>query len=208
VKRLADRILGALATCVELTVARPVVYDAIQAVAGLRHTRRRLAPFVAHLEGDLLDVGGGTGLILPLLPATARYLWLDNDPLKLRGFRLRAGPGARGILGDATRLCLRDASVDLAVCIAVSHHLAPGDLERAVAELARVVRRRLVFLDALDRPSSWVSRVLWRLDRGSFPRSAEALRGVLEQWFEVEHVERYTVYHEYMLWAGRPRRTA
>jgi len=168
-----------------------------------------LAPFVAQLDDcTVLDVGAGTGLIVPLLPSTARYVWLDKDPVKLRGFQLRAENRARCVLGDATRLCLKNGSVDLGVCIAVSHHLAPGEFERAVDELARVVRRRLIFLDALDRPSSRISRLLWRLDRGSFPRSPEVLRDILERRFETEHVERYTVYHEYMLWVGRPRARA
>ncbi len=205
-RHITDSAIGALGACLEAISSQPRIYDIIQALGGLRHTRRRLAPYVAHLEDcTVLDVGAGTGLIVPLLPSTSRYVWLDKDPVKLKGFRLRAGNRARCVLGDATCLGLKNGSVDLAVCIAVSHHLAPDEFELAVDELARVVRRRLVFLDALDRPSSRISRLLWQLDRGSFPRSPAALRAILERRFEPEHVERYTVYHEYMLWVGRPR---
>lgn len=203
------QLLGALGACLEAVSSRPRVYDMIQRLAGLRVTQKRLAPFVTQLDGcSVLDVGAGTGLIVSLLPPTARYIWLDNDPVKLSGFRQRAGDRARCVLADATRLCLRDGGVDVAVCIAVSHHLASGELEQVIGELARVTRRRLVFLDALDRPSSLMSRLLWGLDRGSFPRSPETLCEILARRFEMEHAERYTVYHEYMLWVGRPRRSA
>jgi hypothetical protein len=41
-------------------------------------------------------------------------------------------------------------SIDVALCLALSHHLTDVQLERMIDELRGVVRRGLVFFDALD----------------------------------------------------------
>jgi len=185
-------------------VAQPRIYDAVQRAFGLEVTRRRLIPLLALASGGrVLDVGGGTGLFRPVVPASARYFVLDIDPLKLHGFAT-AYPKDQGILCDATHLSLRDKSIDVVMCVAVAHHLTDPQLAAMVDELARVVKRGLIFLDPLDRPRSLVSYLLWRYDRGAYPRSVEALRAALEARFTCEHAERYVIYHEYLLWLGRP----
>jgi hypothetical protein len=50
--------------------------------------------------------------------------------------------------------------------------------------------------------SRWAGRVLWRLDRGSYPRSAEELQEKLERKFKVIHWEKYSIYHEYVFGIG------
>ena len=185
-------------------VGNPRLYDAIQIVCGLRHTHARLRPIMAETAGQVvLDIGAGTGLVVPLLPEVCRYVWLDNDPLKLAG----AGPAARrlAVIGDATRLCFGDRSVDVALCLALSHHLADGELEALMSELGRVVRHRLVVLDALAMPGRPVSRLLWAIDRGSYPRAGERLRAAIERSFVIETTDYYAVYHSYMLCTARPR---
>jgi SAM-dependent methyltransferase len=172
---------------------------------GYEHTRRRLRPLLADTAGRVvLDVGAGTGRVVPLLPPSARYIWLDNDVDKLRGARPADGR-LRGILGDATRLGLRADSVDVALCLAMSHHLADAELEAMFAELARVVRERLVFLDAVVVPWSPRSRLLWALDRGRYPRTLPVLRAAIERRFEIRTVEQYAVYHRYLLCTAAPR---
>jgi SAM-dependent methyltransferase len=184
----------------------PRVYNALQRLFGLEHTRRRLRPLLAEAAGRLvLDVGAGTGLVVPLLPPSARYVWLDNDPAKLHGVR-STQRSLRGVLGDATRLGFRDRSVDLALCLAMSHHLADGELAAMLSELARVVRGHLVFLDAVVVPGSIRSRVLWALDRGRHPRTLPALRAALERCFDIGTCEEYAVYHRYILCIATPRR--
>jgi ubiquinone/menaquinone biosynthesis C-methylase UbiE len=160
-------------------VSRPWVYDRVQAIMGARRVTRRLAPHLEATSGDLvLDVGAGTGSVKTVLPTSATYLWLDNDPSKLYGFKGKE-PAALAILGDATRISLKDKSVDDAVCVAVSHHLSDDQLPRFFAELARVVRKQFIFLDAVERKESTVSRLLWKYDQGSHPRSVEALCSVI-----------------------------
>jgi ubiquinone/menaquinone biosynthesis C-methylase UbiE len=188
-----------------LVAASPWIYDRVQAFFGLRQARERLAPYIADACGKrILDVGAGTGLYRSLVPATATYVWVDIDWTKLQGFRRRT-PGGLACVGDASRLCFRDQSVDLALCVAVSHHLSDPQLASLFAELARVVRERVVFLDAVESPKSVVSRVLWRLDGGAHPRTAETILTAMRTRLEVEEVQEYQVYHRYLLCTARPK---
>ena len=46
---------------------------------------------------------------------------------------------------------------------------------------------------------------MWRYDRGSCPRTYENLLSKLRQYFEMEMIQRYKIYHEYLLCTGKPR---
>jgi len=185
-------------------VAIPFVYDAVQHLAGIDHIRQRLKPLFAETAGQsVLDVGAGTGLFLSVFPPSARYIWLDTDPQKLRGFQTRADRSIPAILGDGTRIGLRDKSVDYATCTAVTHHLTDSQLVELVSELARVVRKKLFFLDPLDT-DAWQSALMWKYDRGSHPRTAQALTAAIEQQFTIERSESFSIYHRYLLLSANP----
>jgi SAM-dependent methyltransferase len=154
----------------------------------------------------VLDVGAGTGGGRALLPTDCRYIWLDNDRHKLRGYTAR--PGDWAILGSALDLALASKSVDQALCVAVAHHLRDAELRQALQETARVVRHKLVFLDAIDCPARLPSRLLWSIDRGSFPRSPEVLRTFLEEYYVLEQAEIFTVLHSYFVCVARPKAAA
>jgi ubiquinone/menaquinone biosynthesis C-methylase UbiE len=180
------------------------VYDLVQKAAGGRRVRDRLASLMSDAENQsVLDVGAGTGALSPLLPRTCRYIWLDNDPEKLRGFRSRGGGLA--VLGSAVELALASKSVDRTACIAVAHHLGDQELARALSEIARVTRNRLIFVDAIYCPSRPASRFLWSIDRGSHPRPPEVLQRFLEEAYVVEQAELLTVLHRYFLCVAVPR---
>jgi ubiquinone/menaquinone biosynthesis C-methylase UbiE len=187
-------------------VANPWVYDKIQNLLGLKYSQQRLMPHLAQLHQKMvLDVGAGTGLYQSILPETAQYIWLDNDQAKLRGFVDKQTLPKTMMLGDATQLCLTNDSIDLVLCVAVSHHLTDEQLERLFREIARVTREKMVFLDAVIYPSP-ISRLLWQYDRGSLPRSTAALLAAIEVEFELEQVEEYKIYHHYLLCTARPKR--
>lgn len=95
--------------------------------------------------------------------------------------------------------------MDVVLWVALSHHLTDCQLEGALAEAGRVARHRLIFLDALQSPSSPVSRLLWGIDRGSHPRPAEILIAAIERHFHLEQIMRYKVYHRYLLCVARSR---
>jgi SAM-dependent methyltransferase len=185
----------------------PRVYDAIQVLAGRRVAHRRLRRAVAS-AGDqtVLDVGAGTGSLASILPPGATYWALDNDPAKLRRLSAKV-PHARCLESSALDIRLPDGAVDWTVCVAVAHHLDDEQLPKLFAELARVTRHRLVFLDALQTSRLGIARLLWQYDRGSHPRSAEAALSALGKYFDVDRVEYFQVFHEYLLCSCRPTRT-
>ncbi len=142
--------MGKLNAAVHRLAAPAFVYDLIQHVTGLEYTRRKLQPHLAQMAGQVVpDVGAGTGLYRSLLPDTAQYLWLDNDPEKLRGFK-RKHALMCAMLGDATRIGLKVKSVDYALAVAVAHHPGGAQLLLLISELARIVRHKVIFLDALE----------------------------------------------------------
>ncbi|HUJ20117.1 MAG TPA: class I SAM-dependent methyltransferase [Bryobacteraceae bacterium] len=187
--------------------SNPAVYDRLQQLAGCKKSLARLRPYLANAVGTVLDLGAGTGNYANIVAAPARYIWLDNDTRKLRGFRSKF-PKALAILGDATSIPLKPKSVDLALCIAMSHHLADKEIGLLFHELAQVCRTRLIFLDPVQQPTSRISNILWKYDRGSYPRSASALRSMIGQYFDIEQEEEYTIYHHYLLCSGRPKPNA
>jgi SAM-dependent methyltransferase/uncharacterized protein YbaR (Trm112 family) len=181
-------------------VAHPAIYNAVQRAAGREKIRARVAPAFARTEGaTVLDVGAGTASFAGLLAPDARYVWLDSDPQKLKGVTV----DGEAVLGNALQMGIRAQAVDLAVCVAVSHHLDDETVPQLFAELARVARR-LLFLEPVTA-SAAIGRALWRLDRGAYPRSLTALRELLLEHFEVEHEEHFAVLHEYLFVCARTK---
>lgn len=186
-------------------IANPWVFDRFQNLMGVQKTIRRLKPYLAEAGGRVvLDIGGGTGNFGTVVPQTSTYICLDIDWQKHEGFK-RKWPKAMAIQGDATQICLRDKSVDYAICVSLTHHLTNEQLPMLFSELARVVKRRLVFLDAVQTTDSKISALLWRYDRGAYPKSAQTLKTTIERYFDIEQIEQYTIHHRYILCAARPK---
>jgi SAM-dependent methyltransferase len=180
-----------------------VLYDAVQRAAGMERLRRRLEPVLGGLEqGRLLDVGAGTGAFFDLLPQHLTYVPLDVDPRKLE--RLHAKHGQiEGVVGSATDLPFEARSFEYTLCTNVAHHLSDADLDLMVSEIQRVTSRQLVFVDPL-RVDRVASRLLWRIDRGSFPRVYEELVEKLSRAFTPQQAEAFTILHRYLLFVGAP----
>jgi ubiquinone/menaquinone biosynthesis C-methylase UbiE len=92
------------------------------------------------VDGDVIDLGCGTGLLLELVDVPpARYLGLDISPGMLERAREKF-PGHRFVEGDMSNLHLvRDRSFDSAVCLfgAWDYCLEPS---RVAEEARRVLR--------------------------------------------------------------------
>ncbi len=188
--------------------AHPRAYDFIQWLFGYSQLERILRPRLAGMEGlVVVDVGAGTGAAASLLPPGVRYIWLDLDTEKLRGYRAKDHV-RQAALCDATRLCLDAGSADYVLCIAVAHHLTDAQLEAMLSEAARVARQGIIFWEPVEDQTSWRSRLMWRYDRGSHPRTHADLAGRLERWFDLEQVEAHTIVHRYLLCRGRVRRAS
>lgn len=182
------------------------VYDRIQDLVGAGEVYRRLGRHLAAGQSPhwLLDVGGGTGRTRSVLSSGARYVCLDMELPKLSQLRRNGRDGAP-VQGDATLMPFRTASVDLIVCVDVSHHLTDGELDVVLSEVRRVLRPsgQMVFLDAVlnDR---WIGQTLWRLDRGSHPRRAAELRAAVTRGFRIRDEEQFRLAHEYLLLVSQP----
>ncbi|NUQ13536.1 MAG: methyltransferase domain-containing protein [Gemmatimonadaceae bacterium] len=116
----------------------------------------------------LLDVGTGTGDIPERLrrAAAARGVRLEVFGLDGRAELVAATREwpVHGVCGDALALPFTDRAFDVVVASQVLHHFTAADAERALREMHRVARRRVVVAD-LQR--SWVAVAgLWLV---SFP---------------------------------------
>jgi ubiquinone/menaquinone biosynthesis C-methylase UbiE len=146
-----------------------------------RYNRASLAllrPWINGRElGRVVDVGCGTGNLLPLLEDAGRridrYVGMDLSPrmLGVAGAKTRGGAVQTAfVAADAGKLPLRDDSFDTAVCASVLHYW--DDEGAGLAEIRRVLRPggRLLLLDWLRDPlpmrvlNAWmrITRVQYR----------------------------------------------
>ena len=197
-----------LARVLHKLVARPAIYDLAQTLAGSRLVQSRVAARAPTLlqNAIILDIGGGTGVFRHMWPGDerCRYICVDLDAQKLAGFRAKF-PRDAAILADAARLPIADASADAAACTLVSHHLTDHDLDRVLSQAARALKPggTFLFADAVWRPMRLPSRALWRLDRGAFPRTADALRSAIALHFKIAHWEEFAAWHRYVVCVAR-----
>lgn len=184
----------------------PRIYNAIQVLAGRHVTSQRLQNVLSDTSGmTVLDVGAGTGNLARSLPPRAVYWALDNDPAKLLYLK-RKLPDARCILRSAVDTGLKDDAVDWSVCVTVAHHLDDEQLPLVIAEMSRVTRGSTLFVDALWTGKRGVQRLIWRYDRGYYPRSEDTLLHALRVDFHLEHVARFRMIQDYLLCVGQPIR--
>jgi ubiquinone/menaquinone biosynthesis C-methylase UbiE len=184
--------------------SHPWVYDRIQTLAGNNRVLERLSQVIAPLRPKVVvDIGGGTGALWNLLAPDCLYVCLDMEMPKLRGFRSKV-PGGLAVLGDATSLPIIDRCVDMVICKSLTHHLTDLMLEQALNESQRVLRPggHIILLDAVLSRQRLAGKILWRLDRGSYPRTDDDLRKRLEDRFQIIYWEKFAIYHEYVLGIG------
>jgi SAM-dependent methyltransferase len=129
----------------------------------MRESRWRPVLVAAAGTGDVLDLGCGTGtLTVDLARAGARVTGVDGDEDVLRRAAAKAHDAGVELelrAGLADRIPLDDASVDVAVCSLLLHHLVPADKAVALAECRRVLRPggRLLIAD-WGRPADPLQR--------------------------------------------------
>jgi ArsR family transcriptional regulator len=111
-------------------------------------------------DAVILDLGTGTGALLPLLARYAgRTVAVDMSREMLVRARERAGAAGGAVdfvRGDVQELPLPGDSVDGVVANMILHHLAHP--ERAFREMARVLRRggRGVVVDLVSHEETWL----------------------------------------------------
>ena len=186
--------------------SRPKVYDAIQFAGGAPVVAGLMRRWLAEARGLTVDVGGGTGRVKSLLPTAARHVCVDVDPQKLAGYVSKYEHG-QAVFGDALRLPLQGDVANAVTLVAVSHHLTESELTIAFDEIARVLAPNgtFYFFDAILAPNRWLSRWLWRHDRGAHPRTSEQLLYHLSSHFRIVDTFEYSIWHRYL--ACRCQRT-
>jgi ubiquinone/menaquinone biosynthesis C-methylase UbiE len=176
-------------------------YDFLARQAERRGFGERRERLVGDLEGEVLEVGAGTGLNLPHYRAASRVVALEPDAQYGRRLRDRAQNASvpvEVVAGTAEALPFPDASFDNAV---TSLSLCSvGDLDGSLGELRRVLRpggslRFLEHVRGEGRLGRWQDRLtpLQRrvADGCHLNRDVEAALG--RSGFSVEEIERFTM---------------
>lgn len=115
------------------------------------------------LSGKTLDMGCGYGWYSRLF--TGDYTGIDNDPDRLAVAKGK-DPDKKFLEMSADKLDFPDQSFELVISFLVLHHLTDGQLEKAAAEVKRVLRPggKFLVIDLvvpdkrifLSRPLMWL----------------------------------------------------
>ncbi len=164
---------------------------------GLLELRRGL---VAGLEGDVVELGAGTGLTLPFYPPAARVVATEYDPIMLDRAVERARSAHASVslaVADAMRLPLADDSVDtVVICLMLC---SVPDPRATLCEIRRVLRAggRLRCVEHVRAPDGTrLARVqdrvnpLWRRFSGGCNANRRTAETIEEVGFGIERVER------------------
>jgi len=162
-----------------------------------RRLRRRVFP---GLRGDVLELGVGTGVNLPLYGAGARVTGCDASEGGL-GWAARRKTQAPAALvrADAQRLPFADGSFDVVAGSLVFCSIA--DPARGLAEAWRVLQRergRLVLLEHTRGSGlgAWLTDavgLLWNAWSRECRLNRETTQAVAEAGFRLDRVERYAL---------------
>jgi SAM-dependent methyltransferase len=156
---------------------RPELFDAYQAAVGANRAKQEfVSSWVCPKYGDrVLDIGCGTGAVLPFLPSDVQVTGIDIHSPYIEAARVRYGSRATFLVGDAA-----DPSIDLAqdfdtaYAFGVFHHLPDDAARRLVTGALKHLRRggRFVSIDpTLVDGQGWLSRFFVSNDRGEYIRT-------------------------------------
>jgi ubiquinone/menaquinone biosynthesis C-methylase UbiE len=180
-----------LRKAVERALELPAVYSVNQFIGQttVRRYRQLLAEEVpCDANTSVLDLGCGTGSTSRVV--VGRYSGVDINPSYIETAQ-RRHPHAKFLQMDCSKLGIPDASFDLAMTIATTHHLTDAELEAMTLEALRVVRPGGAFhlIDAIlpINRRAYAKEWFFRMDRGRFARQLEELAGVVSRRGEVIH---------------------
>jgi SAM-dependent methyltransferase len=191
-------------------VSHPRVFQLQTALLGGKQLAQAIEPIASAIiggrpSGTVVDVGGGTASARSLWPDGWDYISIDPDP-RVVGFD-HPGCVTRRLVGDASKLGLRDHSLDVVLMKNVSHHLNDATWSGALSEVRRILKPDgwFLFVDGLWSRRRVVSRLGWALDAGRHPRRSDSIEGAIATMFDVANVERLTLLHDCIIVSGRPR---
>jgi len=167
--------------------------------ACLREWRREL---LGSVHGNVLEVGAGTGVSLPLYPTSVTRVVLSEPDRHMRAKleqRIRRAAGSPAEISDGSleAIPFPDESFDFVTCMLVL--CSVPDLHDAIAEIRRVLipGGRLVFLEhvaAEGRPRrlKWQRRIepIWKKISGNCHLTRRTEATILDGGFAIERVTR------------------
>ena len=163
------------------TLAAPAVFDLYQRLVGApKCLERFVAQWIGAQPGDrLLDIGCGTGAVVPHLPRDVELVGVDISEAYIGAATARHGAVGQFLVADASDQSLDlGAPFDIAYASGVLHHI-PDEPARRVIEgaISRLKPGgRFVSIDpTLVQGQGWLSRTIVKADRGQFIRSPEQL---------------------------------
>jgi SAM-dependent methyltransferase len=163
-------------------------YDATQQLVGKGRAYRLVVREYARPRPGLrvLDVGCGTGELLPYLPAV-HYVGFDISESHITTARQRHGSRGCFRVGDVGSVELRAHDFDLAIIIGVLHHLDDSTVTAVGQLLARALRpgARAVFLEPCRlRDQPLTATVTQALDKGAHIREPRKYHQLLRSAFD------------------------
>ena len=183
----------------------PFFYNQMQIFFGANKKKALVNKYYRFVDKDaiILDLGGGTGLYRDLWPEHYRYICLDNDTVKLKGL-VHQHPLDFVLLADASRIPIKDQSIDVIFCSSFSHHVSEDVLDKVLGESARVLKvsGKLLFLDAILHRESFLNKFLWNIDRGGHPHTFEQLTSLVGRYFSIEVSNKFSIYYDYVFFVG------
>ena len=149
-----------------VTLLKERIYDALNRALERRGLGERRDRLVSSLDGEVLEIGAGTGLNVPRYRHASRVTVVEPDATYARRLRQRAAAArvpVDVVIGKAERLPFRDGAFDHAVASLAL--CSVDDLVAVLGEVRRVVRAEgsLVFLEHVrsesERRARWQDRL-------------------------------------------------
>ena len=191
----------------------PIVYETLQN-AVVRPERKSWLPHClieAKPGMTVLDVGCGTGKILTDLPEVT-YVGIDHNRDYVAQANYRHGLRGRFLAIDANNAAFKElGQFDRILLIGVLHHLSDEECLHLLPKLHEALAPDgllVTYDNAIAKGQHPIARLLAKLDRGRYARSAARYRALIEETFAIESE---TVRHDllrvpYTIVAFRARR--
>jgi SAM-dependent methyltransferase len=166
---------------------RPELFDAYQAAVGANRAKREfVSAWVRPESGErVLDIGCGTGAVLPFLPLDVQVTGIDIHSPYVEAARARYGARASFLVADAadpTADLMQD--FDVAYAFGVFHHLPDDAARRLIAGALKHLRPggRFLSIDpTLIEGQGWLSRLIVSNDRGEHVRTPDELAALFPE---------------------------
>lgn len=151
---------------------------------GFRALREVRAALSATADESVLDFACGAGAFCQAVPGD--YLGIDLDPDSVAFARWRWASPRRRFAAVALEDLPDDLRFDKAMLVNCVHHLSDAEADAVLGRIAKLVRSRVVVVDADLDESNRFQAFLLAHDRGQYVRRMAELRAVVARHLEIE----------------------